>query len=186
MDIKTINNELFFKEVADRIAADVRILIRAKGNSMLPFIRDNRDEIILEKPRDSSFRRGRLLLVRLADGKYVMHRLQKVKGNYVFLRGDGNISAVERCTFKDVIAEATEILRVPKTVCCANTNSDSNPMSVHEGKSAHRGTAEQRGTWVRAGSFRWNLYRFLWPRNAFLRRICLGFYRRIPLLQKLI
>ena len=35
------------------------------------------------------------------------------------------------------------------------------------------------GKEIRVGSMQWNLYRYLWPRNRFLRRVGLGVYRRV-------
>ncbi len=149
METRSIRNDLFFSEVAGRIAGGERVRIRAKGNSMRPFIRDNRDLIVLEKPNARSFQRGRLLLVQMPEGNYVLHRVKKTGNNRLVLQGDGNLLIFETCTTENVIAEATGIIR--------------------DGKSIGR------------GSFQWNLYHYLWPKNLFLRRICLALYRRISL-----
>lgn len=134
-------------EIANRIAEGGRVRIRAKGNSMLPLIRDGKDEIILEKPNRQSFQKGRLLLVQLKDEGYVLHRIRKIDNTHIILNGDGNLSMIETCSSDDVIAEATTVIR--------------------------------NGKEIRTGSFRWNLYRYLWPRNMFLRRVGLGVLRRI-------
>lgn len=147
MGTKIIQNDLFFLEVVNRISEGERVRIRAKGNSMLPFIRDAKDEIILEKPNKQSFQKGRLLLVRLKDGRYLLHRVKKIDDTHILLHGDGNLTILETCTTEDVIAEATVVIR--------------------------------NGKMIIKGSFRWNLYRYLWPRNSFLRRVGLGVYRRM-------
>ena len=147
MAIKVIKNDLFFLEVIDRIFADERVRIRAKGNSMLPMIRDGKDEIILEKPNKHSFQKSCLLLVQLKDERFVLHRVKEIDGTHIILQGDGNLSIVESCTPEDVIAEATTVYR--------------------------------NGKAIQKGSFRWNLYRYLWPKNRFLRRVGLGIYRRM-------
>ena len=107
---------MFFVEVAARIADGERVRIRAKGNSMLPFIRDGKDVIILEKPNEQSFQNGRLLLVKLSDGRYVLHRVDKINDGRILLHGDGNLSIFETCTSQDVIAEATTIIRNGKKI----------------------------------------------------------------------
>ena len=147
MGTKIIQNDLFFLEVVNRISEGERVRIRAKGNSMLPFIRDAKDEIILEKPNKQSFQKGRLLLVRLKDERYLLHRVKKIDDTHILLHGDGNLTILETCTTEDVIAEATVVIR--------------------------------NGKMIIKGSFRWNLYRYLWPRNSFLRRVGLGVYRRM-------
>ena len=151
METKTIQNKFFFQEVVNRIAEGERVRIRAKGNSMLPFIRDIKDEIVLEKPNKQSFQKGRLLLVRLTSERDVLHRVRKLEENHILLHGDGNLYTFETCTTKDVMAEATTVIR--------------------------------NGEEIRRGSFRWNLYRYLWPRNLFLRRVCLAIIRRNPFLR---
>ena len=138
---------MFFVEIASRIADGERVRIRAKGNSMLPFIKDGRDEIILEKPNEQSFQKGRLLLVKMKDERYILHRVKTIYDTCILLRGDGNLSILETCTKDDVIAEATTVIRNGKT--------------------------------IERGSLRWNLYRYLWPGNSFLRRVGLGVMRRI-------
>lgn len=128
-----------------------RVRIRGKGNSMLPFIRDRKDFLILSKPDKHSFRKGRLLLVHLADGHYVLHRVKKTDGKTIVLQGDGNLSKFETCFSNQVIAEAVCVIRNGKTI-------------------------EQ-------GSVCWNMYRYLWPQNYLMRRICLALYLRIDLLR---
>ncbi len=147
MGRKVINNSLFFSEVANRIAEGERVRIRAKGNSMMPFIRDGKDDIILEKPNKQSFQKGRLLFVRLKDENYLLHRVKKIGDSNILLRGDGNISILETCSHNDVIAEAIAVIR--------------------------------NGRSIKRGSFRWNLFRYLWPRNPFMRRVWLGILRRV-------
>lgn len=120
MKPKTIQNNLFFEEVANRIAEGERVRIRAKGNSMLPFIRDRIDEVVLEKANEESFKKGSLLLVQLNDNRFVLHRVKKINETLLVLQGDGNLSFVEACTPNDVIAEASAVIRNGKTITKGN------------------------------------------------------------------
>lgn len=147
MKSKTIKNNLFFEEAAKRIAEGERVRIRAKGNSMLPMIRDGKDEVVLEKTNEQSFQKGNLLLARLKEDIFILHRVKKANNTHLILQGDGNVSLIETCTPQDIIAEATTVIR--------------------------------KGKAIRKGSFMWNMYRYLWPVNPFLRRVGLGVYRRV-------
>ena len=111
-----IDNELFFAEVAAQLAEGKRVRMRARGNSMLPMIRHEQDSVTLQAVSDDSFRRGSLLLVRLPQGHYVLHRLVRVEGDELLLRGDGNLDLTERCSRSDVMAEAVEVLRGKRTI----------------------------------------------------------------------
>lgn len=59
------------------------------GNSMKPFMKDGENTVWLEACRDSDYKRGRILLFRREDGKFVLHRVRKVMsdGNLV-MNGD--------------------------------------------------------------------------------------------------
>lgn len=116
METRVIQNSVFFQEITSRIAEGERVRMRAKGNSMLPFIRDSKDEVVLEKPNKRSFQKGRLLLVQLSDKRYVLHRVEKIENNAVLLRGDGNLSILESCTVDDVIAEVIAVMRGGKEI----------------------------------------------------------------------
>lgn len=152
MQTKVIDNDIFFSEVTISINEGERVRIRAKGNSMLPLIRNGKDDIILNKTNNQTFQNGRLILVKLIDERYVIHRIKNISNNDILLHGDGNLSLFETCTREDVIAEATEVIR--------------------------------NGRQIKVGSWRWNIYRHLWPSNLFLRRIYLAIYRRTAKLSK--
>lgn len=151
MVTKVINNDIFFLEVAKNIASGQRVRIKAKGNSMLPFIRDTKDLIILEKPNEQSFQKGCILLVHFRDERYLLHRVKTIDNTNILLKGDGNLSILENCTPEQVVAEATTVIRGSKT--------------------------------IEKGSLRWNLYRYLWPNNLFVRRVFLALYRRVLFLK---
>lgn len=147
MNKKVIDNKLFFEDVAKMLSAGEQVCIRAKGNSMLPMIRDGKDEVVLRKPSEESFCVGALLLARLSSDRYVLHRVTHIDGEKIRMRGDGNLSVYEWCKRQDIIAEVAEVKRGNRTI-------------------------EQ-------GDFRWRLYKSLWPSNSFVRRVLLGFYRRL-------
>ena len=116
MKQKVIQNELFFAEVAELVAAGSRVKMRARGNSMLPLIRHGKDNVTLQSVNEDSFRKGSLLLVRMPGGNYILHRLMKCRGDDLLLRGDGNLSLIETCNRNDVIAEAVEVERGNKII----------------------------------------------------------------------
>nr|WP_311471701.1 S24/S26 family peptidase [uncultured Porphyromonas sp.] len=105
----------FFREILSRLASGKRVKIRAKGSSMLPLIRDTRDTIVLSALSEDSIQVGRLLLVRIPQG-YALHRVERIEGHIITLRGDGNPYQREQCTPDQVLAEATAILRGKKVI----------------------------------------------------------------------
>lgn len=111
-----IDNELFFAEVAAQLAAGKRVRMRARGNSMLPMIRHEKDSVMLQAVSEDSFTVGSLLLVRMPQGHYLLHRLVRIEGDKLLLRGDGNLDLTEQCSRSDVMAEAVEVMRGKRTI----------------------------------------------------------------------
>lgn len=59
------------------------------GNSMRPFMKDGRDTVWLEACKEKDCKRGKILLFRREDGKFVLHRVRKVKpGGILVMNGD--------------------------------------------------------------------------------------------------
>lgn len=116
MNKKVIDNRIFFEDVAKLLSEGEQVRIRAKGNSMLPMIRDGKDEVVLRKPSNESFYVGALLLARLSPERYVLHRVTQIDGENIRMRGDGNLSVYESCKRQDIIAEVTEVVRGNKTM----------------------------------------------------------------------
>ncbi|MDI9605152.1 MAG: hypothetical protein QM305_07510 [Bacteroidota bacterium] len=116
----TVSNSVLFHEVAEMVSTGHRVEIVGKGNSMFPLIRGGIDKIVLRKTDNRSIEKGNLLLVKLANDNYVLHRVKKHDTHTVTLQGDGNLRGVETCRREDVIAEAVEVIRGNKRVTKGN------------------------------------------------------------------
>lgn len=110
-------NHILIPEVERLVNEGICVTMRVKGNSMLPFIRGDRDSVELRKAKP--LRVKSIVLARLADGSYVVHRIVKLSGDDVVLMGDGNLWGREHCKRTDVVAEVTQILRNGKTISCS-------------------------------------------------------------------
>lgn len=103
-------NELLLGEVCAQLSKGNRVKIRAKGNSMRPFIRGDED-ILLLAPTSRSLRRGDIVLARLKSCEYVVHRIVKIDRNCIHLSGDGNLFQKEKCDKKYVFGMVEMICR---------------------------------------------------------------------------
>ena len=92
-------NALFLPEVVRLLDEGHTVTLRLKGYSMRPFLEDGRDKALLIKA--TNIRKGDAVLAEIDKGVYVLHRIVKIKGDNVTLRGDGNIG-VEHCRRSDV------------------------------------------------------------------------------------
>ena len=89
-----IPNELFFAEVQAQIRQGKKVRIRVRGNSMLPFIRNN-DEALLIPPTPEKIKKGTPIVAVTDELGIVLHRIYRIDGNRITLLGDGNIHQFE-------------------------------------------------------------------------------------------
>ena len=109
-------NELFVEGIRELLAEGVPVVFKAKGNSMLPFIRGGQDEVYLVRPTAVS--EGDILLCEVSKRQYVLHRLIRQKGDCLILMGDGNLYGTESCNREDVIGKVVKIIRSGKVIDC--------------------------------------------------------------------
>lgn len=109
MDTKTIANEILLGEVARLLAEGRSVTLRAKGNSMNPFIEGGKDLVKLV-PADG-IKAGDIALAETSAGRYVLHRVVKAEGDSVTLMGDGNLRGTERCRRADIRGKAALIVK---------------------------------------------------------------------------
>ena len=89
-----IPNQLFFAEVQAQIRQGKKVKIRVRGNSMLPFIRNN-DETLLIPPTPEKIRIGTPVVAQTDELGIVLHRIHRIEGSRITLLGDGNVNQFE-------------------------------------------------------------------------------------------
>lgn len=100
-------NEVLIGEVAELLNAGREVVMTPKGNSMLPFIRGDVDNVRLRMPE--SLHVGDIVLARFG-GRYVMHRIIALDGDMVTLMGDGNLQGTEKGSRSEVVGVVLEII----------------------------------------------------------------------------
>ncbi|MBR3284535.1 MAG: S24/S26 family peptidase [Alloprevotella sp.] len=146
--IVTLPNDVLIPQIKKIIDEGHTVTFRVRGYSMRPFLEDRRDNVILS-PCQGTVRRGDLLLVEDRASHYVLHRVIRVEGTTITLKGDGNVKGTETCQRSDVIAIATAFQRKGRT------------------------TIETTQGW------KWRTYSYIWMNTQPLRRIILALHRRL-------
>ena len=102
--------ETSFEELLRR---DGVLVYKVKGVSMLPMLRQNRDLVVISRPE------GRLRPYDVAlyrrGGKYVLHRVLRVREEDYLIRGD-NCLALEEIPAQDVLGVLTAFVRDGKRI----------------------------------------------------------------------
>lgn len=111
----SLPNDIFFDDITRQIQNGRSVRIKAKGNSMLPFIRNGKDEIVLA-PLPHPPKKGMVALAVLADGRHIVHRIEKTENGNVTLRGDGNTTLREYCNTESIIAMVSVVIRNKKQI----------------------------------------------------------------------
>ena len=96
---KEFANELLIPEIIRMINDGHTVTLGLRGYSMRPFLEDRRDKALLSKPGKISV--GDVVLAEIAPKRYALHRIIRIQGDNITLRGDGNLN-VERCRRADV------------------------------------------------------------------------------------
>lgn len=148
-------NSIFVPILGECISRGQTAEFRVRGYSMRPYIEHERDiAIIAPITRELSVRD--VVLAKIGEKTYALHRIIAIQGNELTLMGDGNIGGTEHCKTSDVIGIATGFKRKGRE-----------RIETTEG-------------------IKWRWYSQLWPRLLPLRRWLLAFDRRIPILRWLL
>lgn len=107
-----IENHKFLPEVIKLLNEGHTVTLQLRGFSMRPFLEDNRDKALLAKAKDIQV--GDAVLAETAPKHYVLHRIIKIQGETVTLRGDGNLGT-EVCHVHDVHGYAIGFYRKGRT-----------------------------------------------------------------------
>lgn len=113
-----ISTNLFFDELEGLIRKGHRVVLPVKGKSMLPFLKEGRDKVLLGQA--DKMQVDDIVLARLSNGAYVMHRIFALDDERLILMGDGNVYGKESCSQTDVLAKVISIQRKDETIVCNN------------------------------------------------------------------
>lgn len=114
-----VDNSVFLPELLQLIGEGHLVTISASGNSMRPFIEDGRDKLVFGAVDDLSV--GDVILAEVERGRYVCHRIERMEGGIVTMRGDGVVDATERFAEEQVRAKLVRVIRKDKAYILATS-----------------------------------------------------------------
>ncbi|MCR4865214.1 MAG: S24/S26 family peptidase [Bacteroidales bacterium] len=103
----TVPVETLLPSALEFLKEGMSVVLPVKGNSMLPYIRGGKDQVLVRKM--PYVREGDVVLAHTTAGNYVIHRIIEVKEDCLVLRGDGNLVGTEKCTLDGVVGTVVEI-----------------------------------------------------------------------------
>ena len=103
-----VDDALILSEAIRLVNEGVEVIFPVNGRSMRPFIEGGRDSVLLT--RSESIKPMDIVLARVGDGRYVVHRILSIEGDRVTLMGDGNLQGRETCECKEIYAKVTHVV----------------------------------------------------------------------------
>lgn len=94
----------------DVLARDGRLVYTCVGTSMMPLLRQRRDILIIERPR-GALRKYDVPLFKRDSGKYVLHRVLKVRKDGYVMCGDNQWRREYGVTDRQIVGLLTAFVR---------------------------------------------------------------------------
>lgn len=88
------------------------------GMSMWPLICHGRDKVIIEKADRRNIRIGDIILYRVTEEQYILHRVTRLEKNCFQTTGDGNLHRDPFMPYNSIVARVCKIIRNEKEILC--------------------------------------------------------------------
>ena len=115
---KKFYNENLYPYVKELLEKKGEAIITVKEKSMLPFIKDNKDQVILEKKDFNSLDKGEIIFFKSRWGDYTISRIYSKSDLGYLTIGDGNLEFDGYVRSKDVLAVVKKIVKMGKQIDC--------------------------------------------------------------------
>ncbi len=99
--------------IIDELERDGKTAYTTIGDSMRPLFKTHRDLVVLEKAKGEYKKYDIVLYPSRLEGKYLLHRIVKIKGDMLYIRGD-NTYTLETLHKDRVIAKLISYVRKGK------------------------------------------------------------------------
>jgi hypothetical protein len=105
-----ISQEWLFKEAKDFLSQGENVIMRGRGRSMNPYLRDGKDRVVLSPYRPEELQIGVIVLFSYRD-KYIFHRIVGRQGDFWVMQGDGNCKNTEIVPQQAIVAVVRTVIR---------------------------------------------------------------------------
>lgn len=115
---RQVDNLMLMGWIEQELRMGHTAVLRVRGGSMYPFLRDNRDLVTLRAFAVEGDAVGKIVLFRYED-RYLLHRVIKKESTNYYLRGDNNWSFhLETCREEDIRGIVVKVKRNGYEIDC--------------------------------------------------------------------
>lgn len=104
-------------DIEKHIKEQGKLTYRNVGYSMMPLLKEGRDIFTIEKADPNKLKKYDVVLYKVKDNRYVLHRIIKINNDMLVIRGD-NTFTKEYVNRYSVIAVMTSFVHKGKTYHC--------------------------------------------------------------------
>lgn len=109
--MESMTYEILEPIIREKLALGGRVIIKPKGTSMLPLIRQGIDEVELSAPPKERLKKYDIPFYKRENGQFVLHRIVGVKKDSYILCGDNQTDLERGITDEMIFAVVTRIKR---------------------------------------------------------------------------
>lgn len=113
MYVKTVNTREYMSVLRGLVEEGNEVSLLISGSSMSPFLIHQRDTIYFKAP-DRPLRTGDMVFFQRMDGRFVMHRIWKVKPDGYYIVGDAQTAIEGPVQRQQIFALVTRVQRKGK------------------------------------------------------------------------
>ncbi len=107
-----------FPLIKEELLQNKYVKFTVSGYSMMPFIRNNRDQVLVQCTDMSSLKKGDIILFEAIKDRYVLHRIcRKTQKGYI-TRGDACFTEDDEVGYDSILGKVTILYRNGKEIDC--------------------------------------------------------------------
>lgn len=112
------SENLNLSNAGDALKVEPEISMLTEGASMRPMLRQHRDVVVVKRV-DRELKKGDAVLYPSKDGRFILHRIVRIKNGELIIRGDNNYFTEYGIKKSDIIGILKEFYREGKYINCA-------------------------------------------------------------------
>lgn len=108
--MKMVDTTEYLSVLKELVEEGREVHLRIAGDSMVPFLRHNRDEVFFCEPKEA-LRKGDIVFYQRENGQFVMHRIQRVRPEGYYLIGDNQTVIEGPVAREQIFGIVTKVIR---------------------------------------------------------------------------
>lgn len=108
--MKIVDTTEYLSVLKELVEEGREVRLKIAGESMVPFLREHRDEVFFRKPTEA-LKKGDIVFYQREGGQFVMHRIQRVKPEGYFIIGDNQTVAEGPVAKAQIFGVVTKVIR---------------------------------------------------------------------------